>query len=134
MQFWLTDFGPNCPTGFHHFPGHPNDCATNSDSAAVPVQPLTNLGQLSLTGTASSGGMDTVTLSTGSDLFSVATSDSTLNLAQGWQAAEFNILGDCCSSEATFNVGAAMAVRTSVEDGTTNAPTCLPGGFTGETQ
>lgn len=132
MQLWLLDFGTNCPAGFHHFAGHPNDCTMNSDAVTVPVQPLANLGALSLTGTAVSGGMDTITLSTGSSLFSVTSPDNVLNLAQGWKAAEFNIFGDCCSSQADFNAGAAMAVRTSVDDGTTNAPTCLPGGFTGE--
>jgi hypothetical protein len=132
MQLWLLDFGPDCPTGFFHFPGHPNDCSKNSDSVTVPVQPLANLGQLSLTGTAVSGGMDTITLSTGSTLFSVTSPDSDLNLAQNWTAAEFNIFGDCCSSQASFNAGAAMTVRISVDDGTTNAPTCLPAGFTGE--
>jgi hypothetical protein len=60
MQLWLLGFGPNCPAGFGHF-GHQNDCATNSDAVTVPVQRLANLGQLSLTGTAVSGGMDTIT-------------------------------------------------------------------------
>jgi hypothetical protein len=133
MQFWLLNFGPNCPAGFHHFAGHLNDCTKNSDSATVPIQPLANLGQLSPTGAAVSGGADTITLSTGSGpMFSVQSPD-VLNLAQSWKAAEFNILGDGSGSQANFNAGAAMAVRTSVEDGTANTPTCLPAGFTAET-
>ncbi len=131
MQFWLLNFGPTCPAGFGHF-GHPNDCAMNSDSATVPIQPLANLGQLSLKGEAVSGG-DTITLSTGSGLMFSVQSPDVLNLAQNWKAAEFNIFGDCCSSQANFNAGAAMAVRTSVEDGTANAPTCKREGFTAET-
>ncbi len=93
MQLWLLGFGPNCPADFGHFPGHPNDCSQNSDAVTVPVQPLANLAQLRLTGTAVSGGMDTITLSTGSTLFSVTLPDNALNLSQGWSAAEFNIFG-----------------------------------------
>ena len=131
MQFWLLNFGQSCPDGFHHFPGNATDCAKNSDSALVPIQPLANLGQLSLKGEAVSGG-DTITLSTGDFQFLVQSSD-VLNLAQNWTAAEFNILGDGSSSQANFNAGAATAVRISVKDGTTNAPTCVREGFTAET-
>src|SRR5262249_76703 len=56
-----------------------------------------------------------------------------LNLAQGWQAAEFNIVGDCCGSQAAFNTGSTIVVRTSVNYGSPNAPSCLGQGFTGET-
>lgn len=132
MQLWLLNFGSDCPTGFFHFDNHPNDCTKNSDSVTVPVQPLANLGQLRLTGTAVSGGLDTITLSTGSTLFSVTTPDSDLNLASNWKFAEFNIFGDCCGSQVNFNAGAAMTVRISVDDGSTNAPTCFPAGFTAE--
>jgi hypothetical protein len=42
-------------------------------------------------------------------------------------------VGDCCGSEATFNAGAKLGVNTVVHDGTTNAPTCVVDGYTGET-
>ncbi len=133
MQLWLLGFGADCPTGFFHFPNRPTDCSMNSDSVTVPVQPLANLGQLSLSGEAAAGGLDTITLSTGDQFFSATVADASLELSQHWTAAEFNIFGDCCSSEVTFNTGASMAVRTSIDDGTTNAPLCLPAGFTAET-
>src|SRR5262249_20223947 len=65
--------------------------------------------------------------------YSAQNDDSILNLAQGWQAAEFNIVGDCCLTEATFNSGSTLVVRTSVDYGIPSAPSCIAAGFTGET-
>ncbi|HEX8806917.1 MAG TPA: hypothetical protein VF741_08200, partial [Candidatus Aquilonibacter sp.] len=45
----------------------------------------------------------------------------------------FNIFGDCCGDQATFNAGSTLVVRTEVDSGATTAPTCDPQGFTGET-
>jgi hypothetical protein len=100
---------------------------------AVPVQPLANLAQLTLTGTAATDGLDTITLQTGGNIYTASGSDDVLVLAQGWKLAEFNVFGDCCSSDATFNAGTTMAVRISVTDGTMNAPSCGGQGFTSET-
>ena len=88
---------------------------------------------LSLTGQANSGGTDTIIMATGSNLYSAQNGGSILNLAQGWQAAEFNIVGDCCLTGATFNRGSTTVVRTSVDYGIPSAPNCLAAGFTGET-
>src|SRR5262249_10591427 len=100
---------------------------------SVPVQPVANLANLSLTGQANAGGSDTTIMATGSNLYTVQNDDGVVNLAQGWQAAEFNIVGDCCGSQATFNSGSTIVVRTSVDYGSSNAPSCFGGGFTGET-
>ena len=62
-----------------------------------------------------------------------ANQDSILNLAAAWQAVEFILVGDCCNSQANFNAGSTVVVRTTVHNGTTNAPTCLLTGYTGET-
>ena len=66
-------------------------------------------------------------------LYSAQGEDNVLSLAQGWHEAEFNIFGDCCLDQAVFNSGSTIVVRTSVDDGTTNAPTCVNQSFTGET-
>jgi hypothetical protein len=54
-----------------------------------------------------------------------------------WQSAEFNIFGNCCGTEAGFNIGSTITVRTSINNGTSNAPVCIPtvtsGDSTGET-
>ncbi len=130
MQYWLLNWGTTCPAGWSPYE---RDCYTNSDSVEVPIQTIADLAQLHLTGNAASGGMDTITLSTGSDVYSASGEDSVLNLAAGWQQAEFNIFGDCCGSQAVFNSGSTIVVRTSLDDGTTNAPSCEEDGFTGET-
>jgi hypothetical protein len=131
MQYWLIHYGPAaCPPGWTT---SPPSCYMNSASVVVPVQPLANLAQLTLTGTALTDGVDTITLQTGGNIYTASGSDDVLVLAQGWRLAEFNIFGDCCGSDATFNAGTTMAVRTSVTDGTMNAPSCGGQGFTSET-
>ncbi len=80
------------------------------------------------------GGMDTLILSMGSHVYSVQNEDSILNLAQSWGALEeFNVFGDCCCSQANFNNGSTIVVRTAIEGRTTLAPTCVNVGYTGET-
>jgi hypothetical protein len=135
MQYWLINYqasGAPCPTGGWASDGAVS-CYTNSSLVPVPDQSISNLRNLTLTGTASTGGADTLVMSTGSELYSVSNEDSVLGLAAGWQVAEFNIVGDCCLSEATFNSGTTLVVKTSVENHTTNAPSCSSNGFTGET-
>jgi hypothetical protein len=139
IQYWLLSFGPNCPTtgggatGWLQTPIAPNDCFANSMVVLVPAQTIANLAQVRLTGQVNSGGTDTVIMSTGGSDLNAAGHDSVLNLAQAWNAAEFNIFGDCCFHEATFNDGSTLVVRISVNDGSTTAPSCGAGGFTGET-
>ncbi len=74
-----------------------------------------------------------ISIQIGGTSYSLNAADSVVNLAQGWQFAEFNIFGDCCSAQANFNSGAALVVRTNVDYGSTSAPSCSNGGYTGET-
>jgi hypothetical protein len=69
----------------------------------------------------------------GSTVYAAFGDDTVLNLAQGWNAAEFNVIGDCCSSEANFNSGATIVVRTAADTASTGAPSCAEEGFTAET-
>jgi len=136
IQYWLLNFDTTCPAGWNEFDfSGGNDCWKNGPNAVlVPVQDdVANLVNLSLTGQANSGGTDTVIMATGSNLYSAQNDGSILNLSQGWQAPEFNIVGDCCLTEATFNSGSTNVVRTSVNYGIPSAHNCLAAGFTGET-
>ncbi len=135
VQFWLILYNTTCPQGWFTFTpdGSEIDCYRNSDGVDVPVQTVANLVNLSLTGQANAGGIDTIIMATGSNLYSAQNEDSVVNLAQGWQAAEFNIVGDCCGSETIFNSGSTIVVRTSVGNGSPQAPSCLGKGFTAET-
>jgi len=131
IQYWLLNYGSTCPAGWIQNNG---SCYKNSVNAvSVPIQTIATLGNLSLTGNASSGGTDEVILSIGSNLYSVAGNNSVAGLATEWQAAEFNVFGDGGLSQAVFNTGSTIVVRTSVDSGTTIAPTCENTGTTGET-
>jgi len=132
MQYWLLNYGPTCPSGWNQYG---LDCFFNSNSTSVPMQTIAQLRWLRLTGMANSGGMDTVVLSTEDrrHLYRAENQDNVLDLAQHWQVVEFNIFGDCCLSQANFNNGSTLAVRTRVIDGAAIAPTCVQQGFTGET-
>jgi len=130
-QYWLINYVNKCPAGWNTYQ---TDCWRNAANAAsVPVQTIANLSELSVTGKAASGGQDTAIMTVGGTAYTESNPDSVLNLAQGWKIAEFNVFGDCCSSAANFNAGAKLVVRTEVNSGTTNAPTCSTAGFTGET-
>jgi catechol 2,3-dioxygenase-like lactoylglutathione lyase family enzyme len=134
IQYWLERFllgaPKKCPDGWQvDFP----HCFRNSTNAvSVPVQPITNLAELGLMGKIDKSGTDTVIFSAGTRMYS-ATGDNSLGLGTGWTMAEFNILGDLNSSQAAFNSGTTFVVRTQIDNGTTNAPACLPTGFTLET-
>jgi rubredoxin len=131
MEYWLLNFGPTCPQGQPWISAPPN-CWFNGPSTPVSPQTTGQLAGLTLTGTAS-GGQDTVVLTTANGNPTAVGQDSVLSLQQFWNTAEFNIFGDCCLSQANFNLGSTLVVKTSIVDGTMNAPACVPGGTTGET-
>jgi hypothetical protein len=131
MQYWLLNYGNRCPSGWNTFG---SDCWKNSSSAvSVPTQPITNLANLTLTGTA--GSSDSVSMSTGNGNLYTASQSTVVNLNTGWTTAEFNIVGDGNGTEAIFNSGATIVVQTLTDSATptTNADNCASTGFTGET-
>jgi probable HAF family extracellular repeat protein len=133
IQYWLINYGTtNCPKGW--IPSN-NNCYMSSTNAvpSPPAQRIENLGNLSMTAKAVSGGNDTLIFSTGNQLYTVQNEDSVIYLALGWQATEFNIFGDCCGSEANFNAGSTIIVRTAVDAGLAKSSSCAEEGFTGET-
>jgi len=137
IQYWLLQYNTACPAGWNTF-SFPMSadiyCWENGPNAVgVPVQPIANLASLRVTGTANAGGTDTVIMTTAAGDLNAANQDSILNLAGGWQGAEFIIVGDCCGSDATFNAGSTLVVRTTVHHGNTTGPSCVLEGFTGET-
>jgi hypothetical protein len=138
IQYWLIRYNAACPAGWNTrvLPSAPTDtyCWRNGASTApVAKQPITNLINLRLGGSANTSGNDTVTMWIGNTATAASNPGSTLNLGAGWTDAEFMIGGDCCSTQANFNAGSTIVVRTTVHNGTRNAPTCVVEGFTGET-
>ena len=110
----------------------------NGYGANPKLQPVANLANFTLTGSAVLGGTDPITLTTGSGqpVYAVnKNSDSVLSLGQAglWNQVEFNVVGVCCGDVATFNDNATITVRTTVTSGTTASPTCTKTGTTAET-
>ena len=130
IEYWLV-YGAPCPAGWTTISGI--HCVMNSVAIPVAAEPIANLKMMSLTGTANAGGTDTLIVGTPNGNLSAMYQDDVLSLAQGWKLAEFGIFGDGGGSDATFNIGSTMAVRTTVDDGSSNAPTCVLEGFTSET-
>jgi uncharacterized repeat protein (TIGR03803 family) len=137
MQYWLLGWGSTtCPNNWTFYNNSGDlECYRNSSMVAAPVQTAAGLAGLILTGQAN-GGQDAVTLYTPitGNIWAVG-QDSVLNLEQGWNTAEFNIFGDGNGTQAVFNPGSTITVKTSIANGTTNAPICVSNGngFTGET-
>ncbi len=134
IQYWLLGYGASgasCPSGYMT---SKSSCFKNSSSVEAPDVPITGLANLTLTGTAASGGNDTVVFTNGASAFSVTASDSVLKIATVWNQSEFNIVGDGGGSVANFNTGSVIKVNVAAQYGSATAPTCASNaGTTGET-
>ena len=129
IQYWLINYSTTCPSGWNT---NGNDCWKNApEGGAYPPQPVTDLSGELVTGTAN-GSTDTIEISGPGGEATAANGDSVLSLANHWNNAEFNIVGDCCGSTANFNSGITIKVRTQVSSGTNSAPGCAIAGTTGE--
>jgi hypothetical protein len=146
MEVWLFNFGPTCPGqgSVPQLPGVPagtlwystgNDCVFDSPTTPLlAVQPISSIGQLRMRAEARAGGQDSVTITfPDGSIHGVAIPDAILNLSAVWKQVEFNVFGYVNAQRAIFNSGAALVTNIGVENGTTNAPTIINTGFTGET-
>ncbi len=133
IQYWLIGYGAggaSCPGGYT---ASGSNCYKNSSGTSAPSVAITGLANLTLTGTAASGGNDTVTFTNGGTAYSVTASDSVLKIASVWNQSEFNIVGNGNGSQANLNMGSVITVNVAALYGSTAAPTCAPGGTTAET-
>jgi hypothetical protein len=135
IQYWLLNYGPTSP---------PSGCATgwmpsegvnwycNTNPTIVPHVSAAQLWETTLAGTAAGDG-DIVVLTTAgvAGIAAPPAADGPVNLAQHWNAVEWNVFGDCCLFEADFSPGSTLVVNTSVNEGA--VATCVQEGFTGET-
>jgi hypothetical protein len=136
IQYWIIKYDNPCPAGWNTyiFSGSSHIYCWRNDSMGavlVPNQPITNLGKLGLSGTATGAG-DSLKMSVGVMMYGV-TGDNSVDAANGWTAAEFNVFGWGDGSQAVFNSGADLVVRERIDYGGTAPPNCLAKGFTGET-
>jgi hypothetical protein len=134
MQYWLIHYSGgtvHCPSGWISFS---DDCFKNSAAVRAPLQTIDQLPFLQVSGTAVAAGIDTLVFTTKTQAYTTTGADSVVALAAGWNASEFNIIGDGGGSQANFNAGSKVTVRVAVTNGTTNAPVCQANdGTTGET-
>jgi hypothetical protein len=131
MQNWIIFYDASCPSGFQS--DGEGDCYGNSEAVILADIKPTELAKLTLSGSAVSGGNDTVTFTDAGTAYSVSEPDSTLYISQVWEQSEFNIVGDAGGSRADFNKPVSVTVKIALTDGTTAAPTCVAdSGSTGE--
>jgi hypothetical protein len=142
IWYWLIEYNAACPAGegWTQFSFNGSSAIycykfNSLGGAPVPNQPITNLGQLAMTGTVSATA-DQILLSTGTMMYSVP-GDNSVNAAAGWQMAEFNVFGpggnSAGGSQASFNSGSTINPRTEILYGGADPPICNAEGFTAET-
>lgn len=132
MEYWLINYGySGCPSGWNSYGP---DCWQNSLLEPAPDLPITALNTMELTATATAGGSDWVELYYGSEYWWVYEPDSVVDISSVWNEVEYNVVGDADGSEALFNSGSTLDVAILLQDGSFDAPLCLPySGTTGET-
>ncbi|QBG89966.1 hypothetical protein ACQR53_20235 [Xanthomonas oryzae] len=114
-----------CPSGWSTAEDE-NACWRDGNLTNAPLVPLSKIGSMTLSGSATAGGVDTVTLSVDGQAYSVSERASTLNINKIWRQSEFNIFGHNTDSPmVSFNSGSRVTVNVAVNDGTASAPTCL---------
>jgi hypothetical protein len=134
MQYWLIHYSGgtvHCPSGWNSFS---DDCYKNSAGKSTPQEPITDLPQMTMSGTAVAGALDTLVFTDGASAYSTTGQDSVVFLANGWKESEFNVIGDGGGSAATFSAGTKLTVKIDVTNGSTDKPVCQANdGTTGET-
>ncbi len=131
MQYWLINFDATCPSGWMAFE---SDCFTNSNAATVTTVTAAQLASVNLTGSAATGGLDSVSESVGTGrVTSVTNADTKINLASFWNTTEWGVFGDGGGSEANFGASTTLSAQTVLTATSSTAPTCVAEGFTGET-
>jgi len=141
MQYWLFHYNNGtgrCPTGstWSADPLDSTSCVRNGP----PGTPIPDHGvdymlrnsdmSARITG---SPAMDVATLTIAGTAYAYSDYDSSgLYLASGWNQSQFNVVGHGSSSMAQFSAGTTINITMVVNNNTSNVPTCIMGGTTGE--
>jgi hypothetical protein len=149
IEYWLLNYSVDngtdvCPSGFFDvgadFTGPGDDCVQNSPGTVIynGQLPITALSlspadRPTLSASATANGNDEATATYNGKAYKATVKDSLTDIASVWNQAEFNILGNDGGSQAQFNDGTSLILKTAVTDGSTSAPSCVfNGGTTGE--
>jgi len=139
IQYWLIQYNTACPAGWtqFNFTGSGDIyCFRSTTTASLPAgQPVSNFGNMTL-GASVTTTSDQATITAGSNAAMIVGLNAVAASA-GWTDAEFNVFGDGGNADgggqAAFGANSTIVVKTTVHNGTRNAPTCQMESFTGET-
>ncbi|MGH9606386.1 MAG: hypothetical protein ACRD3N_11890 [Terracidiphilus sp.] len=142
IEYWLFNYGANntsdtCPSGFIDAGADTvgDDCVQNTPATVIynGQLPITDLGGLTLSGSATANGTDDATVTYDGVAYTATVPDSFTDIASVWNQAEFNVVGNGGGSEAQLNDGTSLVAKLAVTDGSTSEPVCVfNGGTTGE--
>ena len=135
MQYCLIDYDTTCPSGWFTSAGAGFiDCYTNSVSTTLSkALTAASLAALSLTGTAKSGGNDSVEVVSGGHATMATGKDSKVDLAPHWNTTEWGVYGDGGGGAADFGASNTLEAVTKLTGTSSSAPSCVKDGFTDET-
>ena len=139
IQYWLIQYNAACPAGWtqFNFTGSGDIyCFQSTATASLPAgQPVSNFGNIAL-GASVTATSDQATITAGADAAMIVGLNAVAASA-GWTDAEFNVFGDGGNSDgggqAAFGANSTIVVKTTVHNGTRNAPACQMESFTAET-
>lgn len=143
IEYWLLNHDSNCPTNASwdyygpgvagYTPGTTPGCYLNTTATGLAAVPLSDLGSLRII-SQTQGGNDIVAASDVNGNLGSNSNASIANLASGWTGVEYNLFGDCCSTETFFTstTTASLTLRVATVNGTNNAPSCASS-FSGTT-
>ncbi|AKK65761.1 hypothetical protein WMO32_00355 [Xanthomonas oryzae pv. oryzicola] len=116
-----------CPSGWSSYSTSSYDaCYKNTNGVIVPMVPISQIGKIKMSASATAGGLDTLTFSINGRAYSVSQNADTLNINRIWRRSEFNIFSNGSYHPLLLlNSGAHITVKVAVNDGTSNAPKCL---------
>ncbi len=133
IQVWLLSYldtqTTQCPSG-NTWNVNGSACWRNAATTNFPIQPFSAFSGMTVTGTATANGLDTMTMTVGNQAFRFNAPDSSLGLAGNWKDVDFNVYGES-NNEAVFNPGSTMSVMVTLVDGTATMPTCSGQGVGG---
>jgi hypothetical protein len=139
IEDWLLNYGAygklgeTCPTGWFNtgrdsiLGGQGYDCEQNTQATMISTGqlPITDLADLTLSGSATANGTDEATVTYGGEAYKATVLDSITDIAGVWNQTEFNVVGNGGDSEAQFNNGTSIIVKIAVTDGSMSKPTCV---------
>ena len=121
IWYWLIDYSDSpdatCPEKWTLFNNSGQiDCYFHTTYKYFsPMVEAKDLGKIQFTGVANAGANDQVSFrATDNKLHALTAPDSTVDLAQGWTRAEFNVYGFGDGSQAEFNANSSLDVKVEV--------------------